>query len=104
MRRDASALVRFSSKSTWASSLSVFRYERCAPVIGSSPVTQSSGSFSMLPVSAPAWVRLSVMTQVGKLRSRRRELDPHRRVVARVLAPAHVLVDAGAQQARLDAL
>jgi hypothetical protein len=44
-RFDASALVRFASNSTPASWESVWRYEACAPVIGSSPVFQSRGSF-----------------------------------------------------------
>jgi len=61
MRLDASAFVRLSSKDSWASSESVFKYERCAPVIGSSPVTHSSGSFAMLLFSASCCVRLSVM-------------------------------------------
>ena len=42
---DASALVQFSLYSSPASRQSVCRYERCGPVIGSSFVTQSSGSF-----------------------------------------------------------
>jgi hypothetical protein len=47
---DACAFVRFSSKaSLCACSHKVFRYEAWAPVIGSSPDTQSSGSFSVLP-------------------------------------------------------
>src|SRR5947209_16266765 len=48
---EASALVR--SSLNWsgvpACSHSVLRYEACAPVIGSSPDTQSSGSFCVLP-------------------------------------------------------
>src|SRR4051812_33254833 len=46
MRLDASALSRSGSKTSgsWVCSESVFRYEACAPVIGSCPVTQSSGS------------------------------------------------------------
>src|SRR4051794_30558991 len=47
---EASALVSFSLNASgqWACSQSVFRYEACAPVIGSSPETQSSGSFCVL--------------------------------------------------------
>src|SRR4051794_25652029 len=46
MRLDASALSSSGSKASgsWACSESVFRYEAWAPVIGSSPVTQSLGS------------------------------------------------------------
>src|SRR5687768_1890470 len=43
MRCDACALVRFSSTASPDSLANVSRYERCAPVIGSSPVFQSSG-------------------------------------------------------------
>jgi hypothetical protein len=43
VRSDAWALVSVSSIGSWASSQSVFKYERCAAVIGSSPVIQSSG-------------------------------------------------------------
>src|SRR5437764_8986740 len=45
---EASALVQFSLNSSPASRQSVCRLERCGPVIGSSFVTQSSGSFSGL--------------------------------------------------------
>src|SRR5689334_10110238 len=47
IRLEASALVRFSSYASGspASSLSVLRYEAWAPVMGSSPLTHSSGSF-----------------------------------------------------------
>src|SRR5688500_72528 len=48
MRRDASASLSDGSNSSLASSLKVFRYEAWAPVIGSSPVVQSEGSFSVL--------------------------------------------------------
>src|SRR5688572_10401811 len=50
MRFEASALVRFgwNASSSWACSDSVLRYDVCAPVIGSSPDTHSSGGFSML--------------------------------------------------------
>src|SRR3954464_11456448 len=44
MRFDASALDRLSSNSSPVSRHSVSRYERCASVIGSSPVFHSSGS------------------------------------------------------------
>src|SRR5437879_5344815 len=43
---EASALVSLSLKCSPASRQSVCRYERCGPVIGSSPVVHSSGSFS----------------------------------------------------------
>src|SRR6476659_9177159 len=42
---DASAFVRVSSTVSPVSCASVLRYDRCAEVIGSSPVFQSSGSF-----------------------------------------------------------
>src|SRR3954469_24799117 len=45
MRFDASALVTSPGGSSPASRASVSRYDAWAPVIGSSPVTQSSGSF-----------------------------------------------------------
>src|SRR3954468_11486224 len=45
MRFDASALVSVSSKRSPVSCASVSRYERCAAVMGSSPVFHSSGSF-----------------------------------------------------------
>src|SRR4051812_10059967 len=45
---DASALVRSSSTSSPASVARVFRYDSWAPVIGSSPVVQSSGSLIVL--------------------------------------------------------
>ena len=48
MRLEASALLSVSSNSSPASWESVCRDEACAPVIRSSPVTQSSGSFSVL--------------------------------------------------------
>src|SRR4051794_26780567 len=51
MRRLASAFDSVSSKRSSASSLSVLRYEACAPVIGSSPVFHSAGSFSRLLIS-----------------------------------------------------
>jgi hypothetical protein len=49
IRLDASALVRdwLYSPSRPSCSVSVFKYDACAPVIGSSPETQSSGSFSV---------------------------------------------------------
>src|SRR5687767_7454657 len=58
---DASALVSSSSTSSPASSARVWRYERWAPVIGSSPVTQLSGSLMVLLSSARSAVRLSVI-------------------------------------------
>lgn len=45
---DASAFVQSSLNSSPASRQSVWRYERCGPVIASSFVTHSSGSFSGL--------------------------------------------------------
>src|SRR5215467_11018393 len=45
---EASALVQFWLNSSLASRQSVWRYDRCGPVIGSSFVTHSSGSFSGL--------------------------------------------------------
>src|SRR5205807_2663344 len=50
IRFEASALVRPSSYAlgSCACSERVLRYEACAPVMGSSPETQSSGSFSVL--------------------------------------------------------
>src|SRR4051812_6166228 len=51
MRRLASAFESPSSNGSPASSLSVFRYDACAPVIGSSPVFQSAGSFSVFVMS-----------------------------------------------------
>src|SRR4026209_1812497 len=48
MRLDASALLRSAWNSSCASSHKVFKYDAWAPVIVSSPVTHSSGSFSWL--------------------------------------------------------
>ena len=54
MRREASALLSDGSNSSFASSLSVLRYEAWAPVIGSSPVVHSDGSFSVLDGVPPS--------------------------------------------------
>src|SRR3954447_19168765 len=51
MRRLASAFERPSSNGSPAPSLGVLRYDACAPVIGSSPVFQSAGSFSVFVMS-----------------------------------------------------
>src|SRR5437588_287987 len=50
MRLDASALVSDASKASGSCTCSdsVLRYDACAPVIGSSPDTHSSGGFSVL--------------------------------------------------------
>src|SRR5205814_632963 len=58
---DASAFVMSSLTCSRASSASVCRYERCAPVIGSSPVVQSSGSFFRLDPSSSCVRRSTIV-------------------------------------------
>src|SRR4029079_4809331 len=61
MRRDASALLSFTSKAVGSPACSdnVFRYDACAPVIGSSPDTQSSGFLAVFEGSSGSSLGLS---------------------------------------------
>jgi hypothetical protein len=52
MSFEASALLSRSGTSRPVSCASVERYDACGPVMGSSPVTHSSGSFSAAAVGA----------------------------------------------------
>jgi DNA topoisomerase I len=65
-RFDASALVRdwLNSPGRPSCSVSVFRYDACAPVIGSSPDTQSSGSFSVLDSGGGSTFGFSFMGKI----------------------------------------
>jgi hypothetical protein len=61
MRREASALVKFSSKSSLAFSRRVVKQDRCAPVIGSSPVVQFCGALIVFAFVGNRLFFLSVM-------------------------------------------
>jgi hypothetical protein len=67
IRLDASALVKdwLNSPASASCSVNVFKYDACAPVIGSSPETQSSGSFSVFDPGEGAILGLSTVILVN---------------------------------------
>src|SRR4030095_4675485 len=91
MRFDASAFVSVSSNSSPISRHNVSRYERCASVIGSSPVFHSSGSRwrAGWSVSLVAWFLMGRID--SKTQARSSATKPKQGVTAGVIEPMLLL-------------